>query len=103
MTATKQDTTAQEIINRRIYLNYNWQDFELSEEAQAEAIEMIVETLGGQNKTKDAIRRTLSYSRPQHWGLRRVIFSKYGDKLRCSYCAGQDYPAELNQIRNAIK
>jgi len=43
------------------------------------------------------------YSRPQHWGLSRIVIEKHGEEARLAYIAGQDYPTEIATIRNAIK
>lgn len=94
---------AQELINRRSHINGEWQDFQVSDELSAEINDRIVEILGGQAKTMNTIRRVLRYSTPQHWGLARIFVEKYGESpIRFSYCAGQDYPAELAQIRKYL-
>lgn len=100
---TGHQLTAQEIVNERTYISGNWENISLSDELREEICKTISETLGGQYKTRVKIFRSLYYGRPQHWGLRRVFFREYNGKILCSYCAGQDYPAELQQIRNAIK
>ena len=51
-----------------------------------------------------SIKYTLMYARPQHWGLNRVLLEQYNDSApRFNYCAGQDYTAETNTIRKALK
>jgi hypothetical protein len=95
--------SVQEVINRRAHINGEWQGFDLSEELSEEIINRTVEVLGGQHRTKYAMYNTLRRSTPQHWGLARIFIEKYGDSpIRFSYCAGQDYPAELAQIRKYL-
>ena len=103
-TATKGgQLTAQEIVNRRAHVDGEWQDIELSEDAKSDFIESVVSILGGQNRTKSDVRYNLRRSTPQHWGLSRIILSKYGESpARWSYCAGQDYPSEIATIRKYL-
>jgi len=65
--------------------------------------EDISNLIGGQSKTKENVLRNLLNSTPQHWGLGRIFLKKYGDnEPRFSYCAGQDYPAEIKLIRSYL-
>ena len=96
--------TAQEIVNERTYLKgEGWANISLSDELRREILTLVSETLGGQHKTRQRIFSNMYYGRPQHWGLSRVFFRVYNGKVMCSYCAGQDYPSELNTIRAALK
>jgi hypothetical protein len=95
--------TAQEIINRRTFIDGSWQTIELTSKCEDEFISAILDVLGGWTKNQPLMARVLRNSRPQHWGLSRILFEKYGDSpLRISYCAGQDYPYELKQIRQYL-
>jgi hypothetical protein len=95
--------SAQELINRRSMINGEWQNFEVSDELSEEINDKIIEVLGGQHRTKNTMYNVLRRSSPQHWGLGRIFIEKYGDSpIRFSYCAGQDYPAELAQIRKYL-
>ena len=95
--------TGQQLINRRANINGEWQDFEVSEELSEEINNKIVEVLGGQQRTKRTIKNVLNYSKPQHWGLNRIHIEKYGNSpIKFSYCAGQDYPGELQTIRKYL-
>jgi hypothetical protein len=102
---TSTQVTAQQLINRRIYINgEGWQDIELTDEFNNNLAEQIAETLGGHRATKESIKYTLMYARPQHWGLNRVLLEQYNDSApRFNYCAGQDYTTETNTIRKALK
>ena len=94
---------AQEIINRRANVDGEWQDIELTAEFMSEFIEAIVDILGGRNMTQSYVRYNLRRSTPQHWGLSRIVLSKYGSSpARWSYCAGQDCPSEISQIRKYL-
>jgi len=94
---------AQQVINKRAFINGDYQNFELSTEASLELVDMILDILGGRSQTKSNMKSTLLYSTPQHWGLGRLLFAKYGDSpVRLSYCAGQDYPGELSTIRKFL-
>ena len=103
-TATdRQQLTAQEIINRRAHLCGEWQSFEVTQDFLNDFIESICDILGGHQRTKSDIRFNLRRSTPQHWGLSRIILSKYGENpCRWSYCAGQDYPSEITTIRKYL-
>jgi len=96
--------SAQELINERVYLiNEGWSSIAYSSELKEEIINLIVETLGGRNSTKSAIRNVLRYSKPQHWGLSRILLVQYENSPpRLSYCAGQDYVSETNTIRRYL-
>lgn len=95
--------SAQEIINRRANVCGEWQDVELSEVAESKFIESIIDILGGQNRTKSNIRFNLLRSTPQHWGLSRIILSKYNESpARWLYHAGQDYQSEILTIRKYL-
>lgn len=101
--ANGRQINAQEILNRRANIDGEWQDFTVSDELSAEINDKIVELLGGHGKTMNAMRRVLRYSTPQHWGLGRIFLESYGgENPRFRYCAGQDYPAELQQIRKYL-
>lgn len=61
----------------------------------------IVNVLGGHTATKEKIVQVLTTQKFSAWYLERII---YESKRKCwTYCAGQNYPAELQQIRNELK
>lgn len=96
--------TAQEVINGRSYINGQWQEVNFSDSFKDAFILSIITLLGGWERTKFDIANTLRYSKPQHWGLGRIFLEQYGESpARWNYCAGQDYPAELQTIRKALK
>lgn len=89
----------QKLLNGRLYTSEGWQSFKISDELREEIAEKVSELLGGRKVTREAIYHTLKSERPQHWGLSRIHIK--GERF--SYCAGQDYPAELAAIRKALK
>jgi len=97
--------TAQDLINGRMYHKLKgWVNVKLTPEFEAEIAEQLSELYGGIRRTKAQVFRTLLYSRPQHWGLSRTMLVKYNKQpARWDYCAGQDYPSEMNIIRTALK
>ena len=97
-----QQLSVQQLINKRAYFNtgvngYDYFNFELTDDL----INDIVDILGGTSRTKENIFYTLKNDTPQHWGLGRIFYSPR--TKRFSYCAGQDYPVELNQIRTFLR
>lgn len=103
--ADPHQVTAQEVLNGRTSLKVgSYQEVNFAPELREEVIQKIVETLGGRERTKVSIYSRLRNERPQHWGLARFLLVKYGDKpAYFSYCAGQDMPFEMKQIREALK
>lgn len=91
--------TIQKLLNGRLYTSEGWQSFKVAPELREEIAQKVSELLGGRKTTKEAVYHTLKNERPQHWGLSRIHIE--GERL--SYCAGQDYPAELAEIRKALK
>ena len=94
--------TLENILHCRAYhKNHGWID--INNLMSDELVDEIAHLLGGNRDTKARIRSVLSYagSSLNHWGLRRILYSPKTDRF--SYCAGQDYPYELRQIRNYLK
>jgi hypothetical protein len=67
---------------------------------------MVADTVGGRKETKSSIIRAILFyplsvakSTPL---ISRLIFTRVGDKITLNYCAGQDYPAELRELRKQI-
>ena len=104
MAATKgSQLNAQAVINKRAHIDGEWQNFETTDNFDESFIDTVVNLLGGQHATKRNIRYALQFGTPQHWGLTRIMCAKYGESpCRWSYCAGQDYPAELSTIRKYL-
>ncbi len=104
LSATDHQVNARELLNGRMYLNgLGWSDIELSPKLKEQVASDVSELLGGRSNTKAQVMRTLLHRRPQHWGLGRVILENYSGTPFLSYCAGQDYSWETNQIRTYLK
>lgn len=85
------------MINCRLFhKTRGWENVELDNDFKEIIISEIVNILGGHQRTKVRLYSVLRYSKPQHWGLSRMIL----DKGRIRYIAGQDYVAEIKTIRN---
>lgn len=99
----RHQVTAQEIINRRSFLDGEWQTIDLTDRCEDEFISAVLDILGGWTKNQIRMGYVLRRSKPQHWGLGRIFIEKFGDSpARVTYCAGQDYPYELKQIRQYL-
>jgi hypothetical protein len=97
---TDQQVTAQELINGQLWSRIRgWEDVELDDDFKERIIGEIVTILGGHLKTKLRICGVLRYSKPQHWGLSRIILR---DTELC-YIDGQDHTWEIKNIRDALK
>jgi hypothetical protein len=97
--------TAQELLNGRTQINGVWGPIELTEELRKEICTKLSDIFGGRAQTKTRVFNTLLRERRQNWGLSRVFLEKYprhniGAHLH--YCAGQDMPSEIRQIRKEL-
>lgn len=98
-------TSAQNLLNGRMYLKTTgWSKVKLTEEFRNELIEMLVEQIGGHERTKIDVRISLKFESPQHWALDRFFVSKYKKSdATISYCAGQCHTSEMRELRNKLK
>lgn len=104
LAASDMQVSAQQLINGRMHTKAEgWTNIEISSELREKIADELSELYGGRSKTKSRVYSSLRYGTPQHWGLGRTFLENYGNNPRFSYCAGQDYPYELNQIRTALK
>jgi len=96
--------TLQNVASQRMYIDGQHQNvtIELTDQDKKD----IAGVLGGRGYSKTAINRFLN-SFPNiglsAWWLERIMYNTYQGKGRWSYCAGQDYPHELNLIRKDIR
>ena len=110
LSANNAQINAETILNGNLYTSKGWEKFNVSDQLLNSTALLVAETLGGRQATKNRVERSLSYGNVSHWGLRRLIFEKrknQNDKrkhtISLSYCAGQDYGSELNEIRTQLK
>ena len=104
--AAGQQVTAQSLLNNKMYLkNKGWSTIKLTDELREEIAQRCADIFGGWTTTKRQVfNHLMSNQTPQHWGLEKVLLSKYGNKkARFSSCAGQDQQYESNIIRTALK
>ena len=101
--------TAQGLLNGKMYIkDKGHSDITLTEAFRRTLIERIVSLLGGHDKTKRRVKSVLTYGSFQHWGLDRFHVDKINyikdepAKYELNYCAGQDYPEEINNIRKEL-
>jgi len=96
--------TAQDVLNGNLYLKkVGWRNVTIHEDLRDKICEDISQMFGGRHKTRAQMLWTLKYDNIQHWGLGRIILSKYKDfPPRWKYIAGQDYTEESKLIRNAL-
>ena len=63
-------------------------------------LNQVCELFGGQTKTKGKMFIVLDRRNFSKWYLERIIYSF--TRKRFEYCAGQDYPQELKDIRKDL-
>lgn len=78
-----------------------WATIKIDEDFKNKAFEDIADLLGGRKATKDRIKYVIKNNPISAWFAQRIIYNAKGDYW--TYCAGQDYPAELAQIRKTLK
>lgn len=98
--------TAQELLNGRTQIKGHWGPIELTSELRKEICSKLADIFGGRAQTKTRVFNTLLHERRQNWGLSRVFLEKYPRHnigAHLSYCAGQDMPSEIRQIRKELQ
>jgi hypothetical protein len=65
-----------------------------------ELIDQVCDLLGGHKRTKEKMFHVIRRGGFSKWYLERIIYSF--TRKRFEYCAGQDYPAELAEIRRDL-
>lgn len=87
--------TAEGMANKRAYFKDGWwYDFKISQEAEDEFWNGMAHVVWRRPSERQI--RNLRYAKS--WMLQRLMFSDG----RYSYCAGQDYPAEIRTIQNYV-
>jgi len=94
--------TLENLTTERAYLiGLGWNDIKIDEDFKKESVSQIVELLGGRQATKDRIKFVIRNTPVSSWFAQRIIFEPLRNKW--VYIAGQDYPSELQEIRNQLK
>ena len=97
----KGQLTAQKILNGRAYGPNGWEDFQIDSELRNDICLALCEVIGG--RKQNLVHNKLYYARLYHWALDRLILNKRSDNTYYwSYCAGQDYPRELGELRRYL-
>lgn len=99
------------ICSERYYDNQKgWSNFVGTERLFEEVADLVIDCVGGQSNTKEQIRRNIerypsALIRKNSWMTERIIFtiSKHDSSIRCQYVAGQDYSAEIKEVRKHLK
>lgn len=77
-----------------------YEEIEIEENFYNNSIDEIVSLIGGHAKTMQKIRFRLRQGPLNHWSAKNFIWSQ---KRKCwTYCAGQDHPEEIRQIRKYL-
>lgn len=99
-----QEVNIQSLLNGRMcFKDRGWDDIKLSPELREQTCKQVSELLGGTYKTKEIVYNLLMHSKPQHWGLERILVVDYGRGAYLEYCAGQEQSYELNAIRKDLR
>ena len=98
----KGQITASKILNGRAYGSNGWENFLIDQDLRTNVCYDLTCTIGG--RKQNLINARLYYSNSlSHWALDRLILNKRLDNTFCwSYCAGQDYPRELGELRRYL-
>ena len=98
----KGQLTAQKILNGRAYGPNRWEDFQIDSELRVKISLDLTNVIGG--RKQNLINARLYYANTlSHWALDRLILNKRSDNTYYwTYCAGQDYPRELGELRRYL-
>lgn len=92
------------VINGRYHDKIDgWSQCTFTDDLEEQLIDLFMDQIGGWEKSKAAIRRAVEFHKPQHWALSRFFLEERNNKIMLVYCAGQDYPAELAELRRYLK
>lgn len=89
------------LIHQRAHLNEKgWTDIAIDQSFFDKSIDDVVDLIGGRGNTKEEIKFKLRNQPVSAWFTNRFIFSPYNIWV---YVAGQDYVAEMSEIRKYLK
>ncbi|WP_294203083.1 hypothetical protein [uncultured Chryseobacterium sp.] len=86
---------------RAYIIGEGWQDIQIDEAFYNKSIGEIVALIGGRPETAAKVKFKLRNEPFHHWSASRFVWEE--SLQRWAYIAGQDYPAEITQIRNFLK
>lgn len=101
-----QEITLSDIVGKRVYhAKKGWTDLDklITAELKQTIIDTMVDCIGG--RSTEVIKDNINYGYVKSAGiLSRVImsYSNRDRKIRTSYCAGQDYSAEIRFLRKYL-
>lgn len=92
--------TLDNLVHNRAHIpNDGWRDISIEQSFFDESIDSIVDLIGGNQGTKNTIRFNLRNRPINSWFTNRFVY--YND--RWIYIGGQDYTAEMKEIRKILK
>ena len=80
-----------------------WSNCTFTDELKEQLLDLTLTTIGGWKSKREQLKRALSYEKPQHWALSRLVIEERRNQIVMIYIAGQDYPAELSELRRYLK
>jgi hypothetical protein len=89
------------LVHNRVPLkDKGWTDISIDEDFFNESINDIAELVGGRAKTKEIVRFNLRNKPVSNWFTNRIVLTP---KNVWTYIVGQDYTAEMKEIRKQLK
>ncbi len=94
-------TSIYNVLNNRAYIKgIGHTKVMFSKEIKDILFKLTVDVIGGRNSQK--VRRFLANGEYKHFALERMFIESYNGNISVNYCAGQDYTAELSDLRKFI-
>lgn len=95
-----QFTVGQLTSGRAHIIDKGWREIDVDKEFYDDSIHKIADLLGGKPSIREKIIHNLITRPYNHWSNNRIMYDPKDD--RWSYCAGQDYTAEITEIRKYL-
>jgi glutathionyl-hydroquinone reductase len=94
-------TSIYNVLNNRAYVKgIGHTTVMFSKEIKDILLKLTVEVIGGNKST--SVRRFLANGQYRHYTLERMFIECYDNIISVNYCAGQDYRAEMQDLRRFI-
>jgi hypothetical protein len=94
-------TSIYNILNNRMYVKgTGHSQVVFNRELKDMILKLACNVIGGNKRL--SVRRFLAIGTYRHYALERIFIEGYDNKISVSYCAGQDYRGELQDLRNFI-